>query len=379
MFSNSSGFQFIGNNSDLVVRGPDEPALAASTLENVPAAGAHRYLGHALQNYDAASLLPVFAALELDPAQGSQREAVGVVRNSCRAMAVRPALYDAASPSSRHLLHDEEGRGLSSLRSNVLHSEVPISSPDANLDCPLQPYPDRNDGPQSEYPSIHPNSDDAMGSHQYHAHEEHRLPNLRPVLPHPQSLQGNFFSAQHIINGQHVNNHGESGINILHRAVALEALFDSADSSADGFPQPKCHPETRKEMVDNLYNWVVDDDPSQPLHWLHGPAGAGKSAIMRTLCELLQKSRRLGGAFFFKREHMTRGNAKVLRLKALISQSVEADPSVVGREMDVQLKKLIIEPCQALPDSAPTILLIDGYRRSDLEGTMFVEELVEFK
>ncbi|KAJ6609940.1 hypothetical protein B0H10DRAFT_1746760, partial [Mycena sp. CBHHK59/15] len=38
----------------------------------------------------------------------------------------------------------------------------------------------------------------------------------------------------------------------------------------------------------------------------------GKSAIMQTLCQRLQKGGRLGGSFFFKRKHRTRGNAHVL-------------------------------------------------------------------
>ncbi|KAJ7460259.1 hypothetical protein FB451DRAFT_1000913, partial [Mycena latifolia] len=37
-----------------------------------------------------------------------------------------------------------------------------------------------------------------------------------------------------------------------------------------------------------------------------------------------------------------------------------SDPSVVGRGMDVQLHKLIVEPCMALKISAPLTLLIDG-------------------
>ncbi|KAJ7681907.1 hypothetical protein DFH06DRAFT_284075 [Mycena polygramma] len=528
MFSNSSGFQFIGNvctaehgdiilqNSDLVVRGPDrtldQPALAASTLESVPGAGTHGYLGPARGNHDAASQFPMFAALEFDSDQPSERERAGVIRNSRRAMAVRAAPYASSSHPSRHLFYDEAGpiqapqssypsfegsfsshynfdydidiqseyplndeeiqsygstgpipvsssssssddpliqpyadrrdrpfseypfvhpntddgmgsqqnyahigsggtheecllppQHASSSSLNASHGftapvqtsqssypsfETTVPSPHTNPDYPLQPYPDRNHHPQTEYPSIDLNTDDATGSQQNYApigsggtHEQHPLSISRPVQPHPQSFHGNIFSAHQIVNGQHINNHGESGINILHRAVALEALFDSADSSADGFPQPKCHPETRKEVVDKLYNWAVEDDPSRPIHWLHGPAGAGKSAIMRTLCELLQNSGRLGGAFFFKQEHMTRGNAKVLfatlayqaalnsrSLKTLISQSVEADPSVVGRQMDVQLNKLIVEPCQALPDSAPTILLIDGLDECDTHG-----------
>ncbi|KAJ7855868.1 hypothetical protein B0H14DRAFT_2208518, partial [Mycena olivaceomarginata] len=155
------------------------------------------------------------------------------------------------------------------------------------------------------------------------------------------------------------------------------ALYDSADS----FPQPRCHPQTRTEMLNSLYNWVIKDHNNcakdiylcQSICWLHGPAGAGKSTIMQTLCQRLQDAGRLGGAFFFKRGHATRGNPKVLfatlayqlaehnwDLRPLISQTVEDNSSVVARQMEVQLHQLIVEPCQSLQNSSPLILLIDG-------------------
>jgi hypothetical protein len=175
---------------------------------------------------------------------------------------------------------------------------------------------------------------------------------------------GTFITAENVNHRQ-----GETGINILHRAVALEALYDSADS----FPQPRCHPETRTKMLDGVYNWAVGHDCTRPICWLRGPAGAGKSAVMQTLCHKLQDADRMDGAFFFKRGHSTCGNAKVLfttlayqlalnhrNLKLSISQSVENDPSVVGRQMDVQLPKLILEPCQSLINCRPLTLLIDG-------------------
>ncbi|KAF7328943.1 putative nwd2 protein [Mycena venus] len=173
-----------------------------------------------------------------------------------------------------------------------------------------------------------------------------------------------------------VNNHSaEAGIHILYRRVALEALFDSADS----YPQPRCHPETRIEMLDALYNWAVGGEWVLPVRWLHGPAGAGKSALMQTLCQKLQAAGHLGGAFFFKRDHATRGNAKALfatlayqlvlnnpGLNSVISQRVERDPSVVGRSMDVQLRQLIVDPCEsAFP---PLVLLIDGLDECQDEG-----------
>ncbi|KAJ7815558.1 hypothetical protein B0H14DRAFT_2375237 [Mycena olivaceomarginata] len=160
-----------------------------------------------------------------------------------------------------------------------------------------------------------------------------------------------------------------SGIKILHRAVPLEALYDSAES----FPQPNCHPETRTELLENLYSWATDQDSKHSIRWLHGPAGAGKSAIMQTLCQRLQDGGRLGGSFFFKRGHTTRGNARMLfatlayqlalhqpKFRDLISRSVEKNPSVLGRSIDVQLRTLILEPCKMVRGASPSVLLIDG-------------------
>ncbi|KAJ7137965.1 hypothetical protein C8R44DRAFT_695208 [Mycena epipterygia] len=126
-------------------------------------------------------------------------------------------------------------------------------------------------------------------------------------------------------------------------------------------------------MLDDMYEWAIADDSPRSIRWLHGPAGAGKSAIMQTLCQRLQEANRLGGSFFFKRGHTTQGNAKVLfatlayqlalhnrDLTGTILRGVEKDSTIVGRHMDVQLRKLIIEPCRLLTDAAPLILLIDG-------------------
>ncbi|KAJ7434149.1 hypothetical protein FB451DRAFT_1572171 [Mycena latifolia] len=185
-----------------------------------------------------------------------------------------------------------------------------------------------------------------------------------PVQPSHAVHGGTFITAENV---HHY--HRESGIAILHRAVTLEALYDSVES----FPQPRCHPNTRTEILDVLYNWAIDNQTTTSIRWLQGPAGAGKSAIMQSLCRLLQDDGRLSGSFFFKRDHTTRGNARALfltlayqlalhhpELKGLICKSAEDDPSAVGRGMDIQLCKLIIGPCATLTNSPTIILLIDG-------------------
>ncbi|KAJ6484217.1 hypothetical protein C8R45DRAFT_1075423 [Mycena sanguinolenta] len=174
---------------------------------------------------------------------------------------------------------------------------------------------------------------------------------------------------------------GEIGLYVLHGAVAAAAIYDSAES----YPQPKCHPETRTEMLEDLRDWALDEDAEQRILWLHGPAGAGKSAIMQTLAHLLDDAGRLGGCFFFKRGDPTRGNGKTLFatiayqlalhvpwLRPHISQIVEDDPSIVRRTIETQMKKLIAEPCRSLHDSrendAHVTVLVDGLDECEQHG-----------
>ncbi|KAJ7234995.1 hypothetical protein C8J57DRAFT_1089385 [Mycena rebaudengoi] len=162
-------------------------------------------------------------------------------------------------------------------------------------------------------------------------------------------------------------------------------MHDSTDNDA----QPKCHPETRTKMLEKLYNWSkwfrvlapfrALNDPRRevlieglPVLWLHGPAGAGKSAIMRTLAEHLAECGQLGGSFF-KRGHPTCGNTQKLfatlayqladnvpQIKARISKIVADTPSVISKSLKVQLRKLVTEPCREFDTSRPITIIIDG-------------------
>ncbi|KAJ7902284.1 hypothetical protein B0H13DRAFT_2195550, partial [Mycena leptocephala] len=171
-------------------------------------------------------------------------------------------------------------------------------------------------------------------------------------------------------------------------------------NSADSYPQPRCHPETRSEMLAKLWNWAIKSDWSEkvwpytektmeglPVLWLHGPAGAGKSAIMRTFAERLANAGQLGGSFFFKRGHATRGNAQKLfttiayqlalcvpQLKSRISQIIEDDPSSVGRLMGLQMQSLIVAPCLSESNIQLPVVLIDGL--DECEGHLVQQEIL---
>ncbi|KAF7372981.1 putative nwd2 protein [Mycena sanguinolenta] len=160
-----------------------------------------------------------------------------------------------------------------------------------------------------------------------------------------------------------------TGIYMLHRMVALAAMYDSAES----FPQPRCHPETRTKMLDDLRKWALESHPKTSILWLYGPAGAGKSAIMQTLAGQFRDAGRLGGCFFFKRGHPTRGNGRSLfatiayqlalnipLLRRPISQVVEDNPSIVALSIETQMQKLVSGPCSQGGNCEPLAIIIDG-------------------
>ncbi|KAJ7190688.1 hypothetical protein GGX14DRAFT_381872, partial [Mycena pura] len=192
---------------------------------------------------------------------------------------------------------------------------------------------------------------------------------------------------------------------ILHRAIAGDAFHDSADR----YPQPRCHPDTRLKMLDMLRdwahgkgppkNWTAEDhdlapedlefceDQGSRLLWLNGPAGSGKSAISQSFCQKLQADSLLGGSFFFKRGDPLRGNVKKLfptiayqlallspSFNHFVSQRMESDPAIVDRSLVNQLQALIVEPCRNSAPPQPVIIVIDGL--DECEGHDIQEEIL---
>ncbi|KAJ7879335.1 hypothetical protein B0H13DRAFT_1630814, partial [Mycena leptocephala] len=107
--------------------------------------------------------------------------------------------------------------------------------------------------------------------------------------------------------------HNNDPLTALECGLTEGPTSDAFHDSAERYPQPKCHPETRTELLDKLWNWtclVCEKCPR--MIWLYGPAGAGKSAVMQSFCQKLESEGCLGGTFFFKRGHPSRGNGNKL-------------------------------------------------------------------
>jgi hypothetical protein len=77
---------------------------------------------------------------------------------------------------------------------------------------------------------------------------------------------------------------------------AVEAPFNSYHRQHE----PTCLPETRIDMLREIYNWA-DRHDDHFIFWLNSLAGTGKSTVAQTIAQKYNKQKSLGASFFFSR------------------------------------------------------------------------------
>ncbi|KAF8872910.1 hypothetical protein BD779DRAFT_1571473 [Infundibulicybe gibba] len=148
------------------------------------------------------------------------------------------------------------------------------------------------------------------------------------------------------------------------------------DSGARRDPS-RCYPGTRQTALKTISDWT--GNPASYCLWLHGPAGAGKTAIAQTFSEQCHQDGTLGATYFF-----TKGSISGPRPPPLFSTiayqltlvfpgldehlwaMIRADHTIFERPLDAQLHKLIVQPLLRLVDrSTSAIVIIDGLDECD--------------
>ena len=73
----------------------------------------------------------------------------------------------------------------------------------------------------------------------------------------------------------------ERWLTMIHNARALEAQGNI--QSTTSVYAPRCHPGTRERVLADMLEFV--EKPECPILWFWGPAGAGKTCVMRELVD----------------------------------------------------------------------------------------------
>ena len=122
-------------------------------------------------------------------------------------------------------------------------------------------------------------------------------------------------------------------------------------------------------------SWIGDPSRTSSVLWFNGPAGSGKTAIAQSLCKRCAAIQWLGGSFFFSRHVHKRSKAEFLfptisfeltnaipDVGKIIDTVVANDLSIPTKALEIQLRKLILEPLQQVSEQSkqPIVIIIDG-------------------
>jgi hypothetical protein len=130
-----------------------------------------------------------------------------------------------------------------------------------------------------------------------------------------------------------------------------------------------CLHGTREGVLDKIGQWARES--KQPVFWLNGLAGTGKSAIAQTMAEGMCAEGRLGAAFFCSRDSEDRGNLQLIfptlafqlalrypKFRASLLPLLPSNPGISYESPRYQMEKLLIEPLRSADIS--TVILIDA-------------------
>jgi hypothetical protein len=131
-----------------------------------------------------------------------------------------------------------------------------------------------------------------------------------------------------------------------------------------------CLKGTRKEVLLQLEDWSMDEQ-DQPVFWLNGLAGTGKSTIAQTFADMSFADGRLGASFFCSRDFEDRNDLQIIfptlafqlayrypPFRGELLSVLRADPDVGRKTLCLQMERLIVGPLKATHIS--TLIIIDA-------------------
>ncbi|KJA29544.1 hypothetical protein HYPSUDRAFT_221447 [Hypholoma sublateritium FD-334 SS-4] len=184
---------------------------------------------------------------------------------------------------------------------------------------------------------------------------------------------GTFIQQNQTSQALHHCHEADDGFKHLQAHVAPTAYATQQAGDA-----PKCHPNTRTAVLDDTWNWIIL--LTTRIHWvlwLYGAAGAGKSAICRSIVEhCLQEHVVIARFFFFRTDPYRNAIHPVVAtlvnqlikqipdLASLVIPRIQADPLIFKQSFETQFETLIYEPLRQLHLESPfqkaILFLVDG-------------------
>lgn len=145
--------------------------------------------------------------------------------------------------------------------------------------------------------------------------------------------------------------------------VLLKSLPTAAEAKFSAYYRqhvPKCHPDTRVDLLKDIYKWA-DDETSPVIFWLSGMAGTGKTTVAQTVAAEYSSRSRLAGSFFFSRDGGDVSHAGkfittiavqlaniIPALNNHICAAIQKRIDIASQSLDDQWHELVLNPLMSL-------------------------------
>ncbi|KAK1231085.1 hypothetical protein PQX77_005801 [Marasmius sp. AFHP31] len=156
-----------------------------------------------------------------------------------------------------------------------------------------------------------------------------------------------------------------SFINSFNSAAAHphKTLWDSvagigaSHNAEQQYERGVCLKGTRRRALKMIYDWRRGKGGDEPICWLSGAAGVGKSAIAMTVAKSCEEKGVLVSSFFFFRSDHKRNNHSALVLaiahglvttipscRDFINRRIADDPKILEAQLEIQFRELVLRP-----------------------------------
>ncbi|CAE6380630.1 unnamed protein product [Rhizoctonia solani] len=159
--------------------------------------------------------------------------------------------------------------------------------------------------------------------------------------------------------------------------------------ASDRTGRRRCADGTRESELERLKTWVRNPS-AQPVYWINGMAGTGKTAIAYTLCDELDKTDELAASFFCTRLLPKCRDIRLIipaiayqltrfsyPFRHALSKVVEVDPMAHTRDLKHQFHTLITSPLEMVLDTLPPGIVVVIDALDECEDRDNIEKLLE--
>ncbi|KAJ7883605.1 WD40 repeat-like protein, partial [Mycena leptocephala] len=143
----------------------------------------------------------------------------------------------------------------------------------------------------------------------------------------------------------------------------------------DASQRSECLPGTRREILDNITEWLTTGSDTSNILWLSGVAGSGKSTIATSVSQNFRRLQRLGGFIFFTRNNLASSNPTAVvhsiasglarfnvHIQDALCQAIGRDRDLVNTPIRTQFQELVLHPLVSAQHhiSEPIIIVLDA-------------------